>query len=1033
MRRTPLAALTAMAVTAAGVWAQTPDGSYWLRNLEWRSIGPARGGRVCAVSGVRGDPLTHYMGACGGGVWKTEDAGVSWRNISDGFLRTGSVGAMAVSESDPNVIYVGMGEPCVRGNFSHGDGVYRSLDAGRTWTHCGLTDTRQIGRIVVHPADHDVVYVAALGHVFGPNAERGVFRSRDGGATWDRVLHIDDRTGAVDLSMDPHNPRVLYAGFWQVQRTPWSLESGGNGGLYRSRDGGDTWQRLGGGLPEGVVGRVGVTASGAQRDRVWAIVEAAEGGVFRSDDGGDSWSRVNSDRELRQRAWYYTHIQADPDDAGTVYVLNVQFHKSIDGGRTFSTIRVPHGDNHGLWIDPDDAGHMINGNDGGAAVSFNAGRTWSRQDNQPTAQFYHVTTDNHFPYRVLGAQQDNSTACISSRRITWREEFHSVGGGESGWIAPRPDDPDVVYAGSYGGLLTRYDHRLRKTRNITVWPDDPIGAGAAGLVHRFQWTFPIVLSPHDPGTLYVAGEVLFVSNDEGHTWRVISPDLTTNDKARQGPSGGPITGDNTSVEYYCTIFALAESPLRRGLIWAGSDDGLVHVTADGGATWDNVTPRGMGDWPLISLIEASPHDENVAWLAVNRYKMDDFRPSVYRTDDRGKSWTRLGDSIDQGAFVRAVREDPVRPGLVYAGTETGVWVSFDRGAQWQRLQLNLPVVPITDLVVRGDELVVSTQGRSFWILEGLSLLRQIDPSLDRTHARLFAPAPAYRQRWDDARLHLNLPERLPEEARIEVIDQGGAIVRGYALRMGESDRARGEGDEDAPRSRGGSDDTIAVQPGMNLLRWDLRAQGPRHLPGAVTWNGPPPGPVVVPGEYPVRLRLGEAVQEVLLEIRGDPRVATTSAEYQEQFAMLRAIAHSVDEAHAAVLRVRSIRGQVEAAVERARRARLDEGVTPAAREILAELSRIEGEIVQTRAQASQDALNFPIKLNDKLAGLFGVVEGDYPVTAQARAVYEHLLGQLQAEFGALRTLVDERVPAFNRLIAERGVPAIVIDDEASGG
>ena len=636
-----------------------------LQALEWRSIGPYRGGRVTAVTGVVGQPRTFFLGGTGGGVWKTVDGGITWRNVSDGQIATGSVGAMAVAESDPNVVYAGMGESCIRGNVSHGDGVYRSSDAGRTWTHVGLRETRQIGRIRVHPRDPDLVYVAALGHTYGRNRERGVYRSRDGGADWQRILFVNDSTGAVDLAMDPSNPRILYAAFWQAMRTPWSLESGGSGSaLYKSTDGGDTWTKLTGeGLPKGLWGRVGVAVSGARTDRVWAMIEAEEGGLFRSDDGGQTWRRTTDDRRLRQRAWYYTHVHADPKNADAVVVLNVQFLRSGDGGRTFTPIPTPHGDHHDLWIDPADPSRMINGNDGGANVSFDGGATWSRQDGQATGQFYHVIADDRFPYHVYGAQQDNSTVAIASRTGGSgidRPDWYPVGGCESGFIAPRPGDPDVVYAGCYDGAITRYDHRTGETRNITVYPENPMGWGAEGMKYRFQWTFPIVVSPHDSNVLYAAGNVLFRSTNEGQSWTAISPDLTRNDRSKLGPSGGPITKDNTSVEYYCTIFAFAESKREKGLLWAGSDDGLVHVSRDGGAHWSNVTPPGLEAWSLVSQIEPSPHDPGTAYLAVNRYKLDDYRPFAWVTRDYGRSWRPIASGLPEMAFVRVLREDPVR-------------------------------------------------------------------------------------------------------------------------------------------------------------------------------------------------------------------------------------------------------------------------------------------------------------------------------------------------------------------------------------
>jgi photosystem II stability/assembly factor-like uncharacterized protein len=1027
MPSTPLIAIIAVlahALVAGPAAAEgPPDHDHWLGSLSWRCIGPSRGGRVCAVAGVRGNPTTYYMGATGGGVFKTEDAGVSWQNVSDGTFRTGSVGAIAVAESDPNVVYVGMGEACVRGNFSHGDGVYRSVDAGRTWRHVGLGDARQIGAIAVHPRDADLVYVAALGHVFGPNAERGVYRSRDGGDTWERVLFVDDRTGAVDVTLDPTNPRVLYAGLWPMRRTPWSLESGGDtGGLFRSTDGGDTWEELTNGLPDGVTGKIGVSASPARAGRVWAIVEADDGGVFRSDDSGDSWTLVNDDRALRQRAWYYTHVFADTVDPDTVYVLNVRFHKSIDGGRTYTTIRVPHGDNHDLWIDPDDGRRMINGNDGGANVSFNGGRTWSRQDNQPTAQFYHVATDTNFPYRVYGAQQDNSTVSISSRnRLGGREDFHPVGGGESGYIAPRPDDPDIVYAGSYGGYLTRYDHRLRKTRNITVWPENPMGAGAEDLVHRFQWTFPIVISPHDPDVLYVAGERLFRSTTEGASWEAISPDLTTDDETKQESSGGPITKDNTSVEYYCTIFAVAESPLEPGLIWAGTDDGLVHVTSDGGETWTDVTPPGLGDWPLISTIDASPHDADTAFLAVNRYKMDDFRPYVYRTTDRGATWSLVADGIDGEAFVRVVREDPERPGLLYAGTETGVWVSFDAGGRWHSVQLELPAVPVTDLVAHGNDLVASTQGRSFWILEGLTVLRQLDGATDPSALRLFRPAPAYRQRWDGVRIHFNLPDPVADDVALEIVDRDGGVVRSYRVTTGGTGGSASDDGSDGPR------DVITAEAGMNLFRWDMRRPAPERVPGAVGWPSVSRGPRVVPGRYEARLRAGAETLPAPFEIRADPRLDTTPEEFAAQGALLSEITDALTAAHGAVNDVRAARRQIEGTMRRATTAGLDEPLREAADALLAELERIEETIIQTRSKAPQDPLNYPVRLNDKIAALLYMVDGDYGPSEQSRAVFERLEGLLREQLDGLDALLGEEVGAFNDLVHEHRVPAIVIE------
>ena len=1029
--------------------SKAPD---WFATMEWRCIGPARGGRAQAVAGVPGDPNAFYMGATGGGVWKTTDAGVTWRNVTDKFVKTGSVGAIAVAPSDPNIVYVGMGEVDIRGNFSHGDGMYRSLDAGKTWTHIGLDDSRQIGRIRVHPRDPNLVYAAALGHVFGPNQERGVFRSRDGGATWDKVKFIDENTGAVDIAMDMTNPRVLYAAFWQARRTPWTLDSGGPGsGIYKTSDGGDTWTLLEKGLPKGVKGKIGVAVSSVDPNRVWAMVEAEDGGVYRSDDAGENWRKVNEERSLRQRAWYYTRIYADTKDVDTVYVVNVGFHKSTDGGRTFRTIRVPHGDNHDLWIAPEDNQRLINSNDGGANVTFNGGQTWSTQANQPTAQFYHVITDDQFPYRVYGAQQDNSTASVSSRGTefgNWQRDLYDVGGGESGYIAVKPGDPDIVYAGSYGGYLTRYDHETGISRNIMVWPENPMGWGAAELNYRFQWTFPIVISPHDPNRVYAGGNVLFASDDEGLNWKPISGDLTTNDKSKQQASGGPITKDNTSVEYYCTIFTIAESPKQRGLIWVGSDDGLIHVTADNGQTWSDVTPKGMGDWPMISLIEASPHTGDKAYAAVNRYKMDDFAPRIYRTTDRGRTWTPIAKGIDPHAFVRAVREDPVREGLLYAGTETGVWVSFDDGANWRSLQGKLPVVPITDLVVKDEDLVVATQGRSFWILDDLAPLRAYQPEKEFEAVALLEPGPTFRQGWDSVRLHYFLKAEPTEELKIEVLDSKGAVIKTFSDKPAKKDEAgaetkpaagetqpaaaAAEEDEESEEGppggrRGGGDPKPTLKKGMNVFSWNMRYPDAAEVPGAVMWAGNIRGPMAPPGKYQARLTMGETTLTAPFEIKPHPNMTTTDVQYQEQFETLMAIRDTLDATHKGVNAIRSVRKQVEAAIEHSSKSDGAKEIAEAGKALNEKLKPIEEKLIQTRSKSSQDPLNYPIMLNNKIAAIAGAVDEDFPVTPQVRAVLEEMKSEIDGPLTALQTILESDVPAFNELVRSKQVPAVIVD------
>ncbi|MHC4976631.1 MAG: WD40/YVTN/BNR-like repeat-containing protein [Planctomycetota bacterium] len=982
-----------------------------LSTLSWRNIGPSRGGRASSATGVIGDPLTYYFGATGGGVWKTTDAGQSWNNVTDGFVETGSVGAVTVAPSDDNVVYIGMGETCVRGNFSHGDGMYKSTNAGKTWEHIGLDDTHQIGRIIVHPDDPDTLWVAALGHVFGENAQRGVFMSTDGGDTFERVLHVSDKAGAVDLAIDPFNPRVLFASIWEVNRTPWSLSSGGeDSGLYRSVDGGLTWEECTEGLPDGIKGKIGVDVSGAQRDLVYAIVEAEDGGVFKSTDGGDSWSKVNSDNNLRQRAWYYTHIHADPQDPDTVYVMNVQFLKSTDGGRNFSSIRVPHGDNHDLWIDPNDNTRMINANDGGANVSFNGGSSWSRQDNQPTSQFYHVTTDNNFPYRVLGAQQDNSTVSISSeQRLGWRERHHAVGGGESGYIAPRPDNPDIIYAGSYHGFLTRYDHRLGLTRTINVWPENVMGAGVEAMDYRFQWTFPIIVSEHDNDILYVAGNHVFRSTNEGESWDIISPDLTTNDPTKQRSSGGPITKDNTSVEYYCTIFALTESPFDSKILWAGSDDGLVHVTRDGGDTWTNVTPTDMGDWPLISIIEHSRHDENTVYLAVNRYKMDDHSPYIYVTRDGGESWDLIVDGINDDAFVRVVREDPERPGLLYAGTETGVYYSRNGGKQWHSLQDNLPIVPITDLVVRDNDVVVATQGRSFWTLEDIVSLRELDDDVMDEAVAMLAPSDTYREPWDAVRLHYWLEETPEESVEIRFYDKSGDLIREFSS---ENER-----------------DNVSTDAGMNLFTWNHRYEGAVRVPGAVGWPSTPRGgPAAIPGLYTACLIVGDTEIDLPLDVLPNPHLETTAEEWSKQLELLLDIRDLLDETNEAIIAIRDARKQINAVMASARKVDKLDDIKDDAQAILDALNEIEEALIQSKNKSSQDALNYPAKLDEQLAALFYYVEGDYGPTKQAYDVFQKVSSGVNRSLDMLDELIEKTIPDFNELVDDADIPAVIFED-----
>ena len=1009
--------------------------------MKWRSIGPYRGGRVTAVAGVSSLPFTYYFGATGGGVWKTEDGGLSWKNVSDGYFNTGSVGAIAVSEWDPNVVYVGMGETPMRGNVSHGDGVYKSTDSGKTWIHIGLKDTSQISRIRAHPRSSDLVYVAALGHIYGSNEQRGVFRSQDGGKTWQKVLYRDEKTGAVDIILDPHNPRMIYAALWEFYRTPYSLSSGGPGsGLFKSIDGGDTWVEISRnkGLPKGLLGKIGITASPAKPERLWAIIEAEDGGVFCSDDGGESWIKVNEERRLRQRAFYYTRIYADPGDADTVYVLNTGFYRSTDGGHTYSTIRVPHGDNHDLWIDPNNPKCMINSNDGGANVSFNGGESWTAQDNQPTAQFYHVITDNHFPYRVYGAQQDNNTVRILSRTASWgidKPDWHPVGGGESGHIAPRHDNPDIVYAGSYGGLITRWDNKTEQTRMITPWPESPMGWGAAELKYRFQWTAPILVSRFDSNVLYHAAQVLFKTTNEGQSWQVISHDLTRNDKSRQQPSGGPITKDNTSVEYYCTIFALAESCHDPDILWVGSDDGLVHITKDGGEIWATITPKEMPEWSLISMIETSTFDPGTAYIAVDRHELDDFGPYIYKTEDFGKSWKMITRGIPHKTFVRVVREDPRRRGLLYAGTETGVFVSLDDGANWQSLQLNLPVVPIHDMVVKEDDLVVATHGRSFWILDDLTPLHQINEEVVQSEVYLYKPRDAYRMGGGSfpvpnigqnppsgSVIYYYFKEKPEQEVILEFLDAQGNLIQKFSSRGEEKEEPSRE--RRFPMDRG---QQVTEEKGMNRFIWNMCYPDAEQVSGAILWAGTLSGPVVVPGTYQVRLTVGEKSMIQSWQWKKDPRLETTQEEFQEQFDFLIEIRDKATQVNQAISRLRSIKKQVDDLQAKLKRQEKGKDIIAEGKKLKEKLKEIEDVLIQSKSKSSQDPLNYPIKLDNKIATLASVVaRSDTRPTDQSYELFKELSAKTDAQIAKLNDLIQTDLAAFNKIVKDADIPAVII-------
>jgi photosystem II stability/assembly factor-like uncharacterized protein len=1016
--------------------------------MQWREIGPFRAGRSIAVAGHKDQPLTFYFGATGGGVWKSEDGGITWINVSDGFFKVGIVGALAVAESDPNVIYAGTGESCIRGNAMPGEGIYKSEDAAKTWKFIGLKDAQTISKIRVHPKDENIVYAAALGHVFGPNPERGVYRSKDGGKNWQKVLFKNDSTGAVDLAIDPNNPRILYAAMWQAYRNPWSMSSGGKGsGLWKSVDGGDTWTDLSAnkGMPKGIKGKIGIAVSPAKPDRVWASIEADDGGLFVSDDAGKTWTSVNDDRRLRQRAWYYSHIFADPKSPETIYILNVQFHKSIDGGRSLTNISVPHGDNHDLWIDPNDPKRMITGDDGGASVSFNGGRTWTDED-IATAQFYHVTVDNDFPYGVYGAQQDNSTIKISSRTTgigISRPDWFSVGGGESGYVTPDPDNPDVIYAGSYDGYLSRYTHKTDQEQDISPWPDNPMGGGASSAKYRFQWTYPILVSKFNSKVIYATANKVFKSTNEGMSWQIISPDLTHNDTSKLGSSGGPITKDNTSVEYYGTIFTFAESPVKKGVLWSGSDDGLIHVSRDDGATWTGATPSELPAWSMISIIDASPWDSGTAYVAANRYKLDDFRPYIFKTTNFGRSWTKIVRGIPDNQFAHVVREDPNRRGLLYAGTERGVYVSFDQGDNWQPLQTNLPVTPVHDLAIQAREkdLVAATHGRSFWILDDLTPLYQMDDEIARSDVHLFQPRETYRMggfTFDRPGLAIgkNPPNGVvvpyyfrhkpgeKDSVKLEFLDAKGALIRSFTHR----EEGKGAGDSEGQGGAGADEGpSIPADSGMNRFVWDMRYPDAVKVPGGILWSGSLQGPAVIPGKYQVRLKRGGKSWTQPFEIRKDPRLATSTEEFQEQFDFLLKIRDKISEAHNAVNTIRDIRKQTEDLVKRLEKHPSKKVVADSAKRLNDRLKDVEDALIQVKIKSGQDALNYPIKLNDKLAGLSNVVgSADTRPTKQSYDVFNDLSAKVDEQLAKYKKAVESGLPAFDRVVKNLDIPVIIV-------
>jgi photosystem II stability/assembly factor-like uncharacterized protein len=1084
-----LLALLALLSPAPGASAQDLEPNQTvhpdlLSTVEYRMVGPYRGGRVTAVGGFPDDPYHYVMGTTGGGVWITRDAGESWENVTDGFLDVGSIGAVEVAPGDPNVIYVGTGSAGIRGNVSTGRGVWRSTDRGKSWSFLGLPDAGLIGKIQVDPRDPDVAFVAALGNGFAKNEERGVYRTRDGGASWDRVLFVADSVGAVDIVMNPRNPRELYAGMWRAERKPWTLvDASRDGGVWRSTDGGDSWTRLtdpsvDNGLPsEALFGRIGLAISPADPDRVWALISAPDphGGIWRTDDGGESWRKVTRDRRFRQRHWYYSHLEADPRDPNTVYVLNTGMYRSVDGGEDWERIRVPHGDVHDLWIHPDDPEAMVVGNDGGAQVSLNAGRSWSTMHNQPTAEFYRVEVDHQFPYRLYGAQQDNSTISVTSRvagDLSPEQDWRSVGGAESGHISvhPHPDSAHIVWAGNYIGQIDRSNLRTGESRNMILYPQMGDGVAPRDARYRFQWNAPILISRHDPQVVYHTSQYVHRTTDGGMSWETISPDLTTDNEAQQGLPCGPLQVDHTGVEVYNTVFVLSESPHQAAELWAGTDDGRVHITRDGGGSWTEITPDRMPPEGTVNSIDLSPNTPGRAVMAVYRYRDGDFRPYVFLTEDFGESWDLLTDGtngIPADHPVRVVREDPDREGLLYAGTEFGMFVSFDGGAHWQPFQQNLPRTPITDLKVHRRDLVVSTQGRSFWILDDVTPLHAMQDAIRESTLHLFQPRDATL-----ARFRATGGDRAPEDApngvvldywvgdgvdevEIEVLDSSGMVIREFegAVEKGDADEGGEAGATDAEGEEGdipeGEDVTaedaedeeaedpnlqeeeLEVAPGMNRFVWDLRYPGPDVISTAQFSLANTGGAWAPPGSYTLRVEVGEVERDVTVQVGLDPRIPTvTAADMQAQFALTMQVRDRLTEVHNAIREIRSIREQTRDFVARARDGEWPEEAV-AELDSLADamgetLTEVEEALIQTRSESGQDPINFPPMLDDQLAYLYSHVNGSYGrPTAGSYQRFDDLVAETEPLLERLEGVVAEQVPAFNAALERAGIGAVV--------
>jgi photosystem II stability/assembly factor-like uncharacterized protein len=984
--------------------------------FQWRSLGPDRGGRSLAVSGVTGRPNEAYFGAVGGGLWKTFDRGETWAPVTDGHVGSASVGAVAVSVTNPDIVFIGMGETCIRGNIQSGDGVYKSTDAGKTWTHMGFRDAKNISKIRIHPKNPDIVYVAAFGHHAAPNEERGVFKSTDGGRTWRRTLFRDAKTAAIDLSIDPNNPDVIYAALWEAYRVEYQMSSGGPGsGLFKSTDAGETWTELTRrpGLPTGIIGRVGVSVSPANPNRVYAILENDNGGLFRSDDAGATWTLVNGGRNIRQRAFYYTHVTADPVDADTVYVLNVGTFKSTDGGKTLTSFTG--GDSHDLWIDPADPKHIVHASDTGGAVTYTGGNPFTARD-IPTPQYYHVVTTKHVPYHVCGAQQDGNTVCIANETAGGRgggaPEMYNPGGFEPGYIAPDPKDLDVFFAGAVnGGWLDYTNRRTGQSREVHPYPRMFSGEPSSALVERIQWTFPIIFSPVDTRVLYTATQHVWRTTNNGQSWDRISGDLTRHDPKTMGHSGGPITGDMNGPEVYATVFALAPGKTDANVLWAGSDDGLIHVTRDGGKSWTNVTPPDMPDFGRVSIIDASPFDAGTAYAAVKRPLLDDFSPYIFRTHDFGRTWTKIVNGIDADEYVHAVREDPKRKGLLYAGTQEGVRISYDDGATWLPLSLNLPNTQVSDLIVEDRDLVISTHGRGFYVLDDIAPIRQHSPAVAAaTPAYLFAPDTAYRSTAGATiRYLVNAPV---QSLTIDVLDPAGTVVQTFAGAAGGRGAAPAAGRAGGGRGgRGGGGTGASMAEGMQTVTWNLRYPSATSFPGMILWGGGVQGPFAPPGTYQVRMTVNGVAQTQPFKVQKHPLHAdVTDADLQEQFDLVIRIRDKTSEANQAVIDIRRIKADVADRLSKSPDARLK----TAGDGLVAALSEVEGEIYQVKNQSGQDPLNFSIKVNNRLASLMSMINsGDGKPIGNAEAIFTALSSELKLLTDNVGRILTSELAGFN--------------------